>query len=199
MFTNHSVLFVTFLVASYYIYKKKKIEQPTRILSLGRLEMLTRAILATSVTYLGLSRPVFFLLLLPPIQNYHEVGNQVPVLPQVTKLCSQATIFWTMSGHDMSFVLTDILHQQSQSVLSNLPSWKKLTAKACRPKRILNHFLEYSIVLSKMLLCLPYFPLLWVSWLNFKNLDPQVIFTIFFLHRRFPIVLQYSSRIWITS
>ena len=122
--------------------------------------MLTRAILATTVTYLGLSRPVFFLLLLPPIQNYHEVGHQVPVLPQVTKLCSQATTYGKMSGHDMSFVLTDILHQQSQSILANLPSWKKLTAKAWRPKRVLNHFLEYSIVLSKMLLCLPYFPLL---------------------------------------
>ena len=84
------------------------------------LKMLTRAILATTVTYLGMSHLVFFLQLLPPIQNCHEVGNQVPFLPQVIKLCSQATIYWTMSGQDMSFVLTNILHQQSQSVLANL-------------------------------------------------------------------------------
>ena len=43
-------------------------------------------------------------------------------------------LYWTMSGHNMSFVLTDILHQQSQSIWANLPLWEKLPAKASRPK-----------------------------------------------------------------
>ena len=74
----------------YIIYFKTK--QPTRILSQGRLKLLAIAILATTATYLGLSRPIFFFQLIPPIQNCREVGHQVPVLPQVTGLCPQATI-----------------------------------------------------------------------------------------------------------